>query len=71
MAKIQTVKYTPRGRAYITHYDRRIYLDEVMRLNTPEIINGIKYQCVQGICNTAAFLVSLSSDGETARVIIK
>ncbi len=34
MAKKQKVKFDRRGAAYLTHYGRRIYLDEVMRCHS-------------------------------------
>lgn len=68
MPKTQQIKYSLSGRPYVTHYNSRIYLDEVMRGSQTE--DGGCYG-TQSISNVFYYLVKLNSDNETAKVSIK
>lgn len=62
--KLQKIKYTNSGRAYVAHYGTKIYLDEVLRdYINPNI--GYKH-----ISNIGGYKITISDDAETAVVQI-
>lgn len=67
--RMQEIKYTWGGRAYLTHYGRRIYLDEVMKFNTPEVYGGITFHGYKTISNAGAFWVHISDCGDGGGVV--
>lgn len=67
----QAIKYTLKGRAYLTHYHTRLYLDEVMRVNTEIPIRNKMYCGCRGISNTGAYLIGISDNGEEGWVTIE
>ena len=55
-------------RPYVDYFKHRIYLDEVMRLNTPEVIDGIEYHGYMGISNTMSYMIHIDPAGDAVIV---
>ena len=55
-------------RSYVDYFKHRIYLDEVMRLNTPEVIDGIEYHGYMGISNTMSYMIHIHPSGDAVIV---
>ncbi len=55
-------------RPYVDYFKHRIYLDEVMRLNTPEVIDGIEYHGYMGISNTMSYMIHIDPSGDAVIV---
>ena len=68
MNKTQRIKITNSGRAFVTHYRTRIYLDEVMKTQNTEDGGCIG---VQPICNWGGYIIKLNPDNETAMVSLE
>ena len=55
-------------RAYVDYFKHRIYLDEVMRLDTPEVIDGIEYHGYMGISNSMSYMIHINPSGDAVIV---
>lgn len=55
-------------RPYVDYFKHRIYLDEVMRLDTPEVIDGIEYHGYKGISNTMSYMIHIDPSGDAVIV---
>lgn len=55
-------------RPYVDYFKHRIYLDEVMRLDTPEVIDGIEYHGYMGISNTMSYMIHIDPSGDAVIV---
>ena len=55
-------------RPYVDYFKYRIYLDEVMRLNTPEVIDGIEYHGYMGISNNMSYMIHIDPSGDAVIV---
>jgi len=55
-------------RPYVDYFKHRIYLDEVMRLNTPEVIDGIEYHGYKGISNSMSYMIHINPSGDAVIV---
>ena len=55
-------------RPYVDYFKYRIYLDEVMRLNPPEVIDGIEYHGYMGISNTMSYMIHIDPSGDAVIV---
>ena len=67
----QAIKYTLKGRAYLTHYHTRLYLDEVMRIDPGIEIRNRMYCGYRGISNCGAYMVGISDCGDGGWVTIE
>ena len=71
--KPQPIKYTNarEPRPYVTYHGTRLYLDQFMRCDAPHSGDDPRGLAVHGaatISNTAAYIVHIYDDNETARV---
>lgn len=68
-ARWQEIKYTyaKESRAYINHCQRRIYLDCVMKMDPPQVIEDFTVHGTLCLSNNCAIVVEISDDGERAR----
>lgn len=55
-------------RPYVDYFKHRIYLDEVMRLDTPEVIDGIEYHGYMGISNNMSYMIHIDPSGDAVIV---
>lgn len=55
-------------RPYVDYFKHRIYLDEVMRLDTPEVIDGIEYHGYMGISNSMSYMIHIDPSGDAVIV---
>ena len=55
-------------RPYVDYFKHRIYLDEVMRLDTPEVIDGIEYHGYMGISNSMSYMIHINPSGDAVIV---
>lgn len=58
----QDIKYTVKGRAWVTYRGTRLYLDNFLRSDRPI------YDGVYGVSYFSAYLIELDARGEQARV---
>jgi hypothetical protein len=65
----QEIKYTRNGRAWVRHFNYRIYLDEVMRVEGQDKIGNFNVHGSFGLSNTSALVFEIDSTGEQVRIM--
>lgn len=60
----QPIKYTAKGKPFVTRYGIRYHLDNFIR------VSGRDYHGIMGLSNTAGLAITLSPCGESAMVTL-